>query len=87
METLWNKPLITQLVKRNKVWLYHIIVKFASLLIILKIYQTSEHTMRVQGLRFGNKQGSLDAFVAAAGTGQTVAGLSMILQVILFSLL
>ena len=30
--------------------------------------------MRVQGLRFGNKQGSLDAFVAAAATGQTVAG-------------
>ena len=33
--------------------------------------------MRVQGLRFGNRLGSLDAFVAAAGTGQTVAGLSI----------
>ncbi|KAK7821037.1 cysteine synthase 2 [Quercus suber] len=33
--------------------------------------------MRVQGLRFGNRLGSLDAFVTAAGTGQAVAGLSI----------
>ena len=45
MENPWSKPLIiTQLVKRNKVWIYHIIVKVASFLIILKIYQTGTKT-------------------------------------------
>ena len=86
MENPWSKPSITQLVKRHKVWLYHIIVKVASLLIILKIKQTSELTMMVLGLRFDNRQGGLDAFFAAAGTRWTVAGLSRFLQVNLFSL-
>ena len=37
MENPWSKPLIiTQLVKRNKVWIYRIIVKVASFLIIFE---------------------------------------------------
>lgn len=40
--------------------------------------------MRVQGLRFGNRLGSLDAFVTVAGTGQAVAGLSIFSRSIYF---
>ena len=40
--------------------------------------------MMVLDLRFGNRRGGLDAFVAAAGLGWTVAGLSRFLQVNLF---
>ena len=37
MENPWSKPLIiTKLVKRNKVWIYRIIVKVASFLIIFE---------------------------------------------------
>ena len=42
--------------------------------------------MKVLDLRFGNRQGSLDAFVTAEGTGRTADGLSQFLQVNLFSL-